>query len=249
MSTGTTAPGAQSEAQAAQWVRRMFDGVAPRYDLLNHLLSFNVDRYWRRQTVRALQAQLANPEARIVDLCCGSGDLMLALQKASPARVLGSDFSHQMLRTANEKIARRNVLCKVFEADALTLPLASGSCDVVTAAFGFRNLANYRRGLDELLRVLRPGGTAAILEFTTPPNAAFRSIYNFYSNKLLPVIGGIVSGSREAYTYLPESVRKFPDAPTLAAQFQQAGFTDVRYQYLTFGIVALHIGTRPILAR
>lgn len=230
-------------------MRRMFDGVAPRYDLLNHLLSFNVDRYWRSQTVGALKPQIANSNARIVDLCCGSGDLMLALQKASPARVLGSDFSHQMLRTANDKIARRNVPCKVFEADALTLPLATGSCDVVTAAFGFRNLANYRRGLDELLRVLRPGGTAAILEFTTPPNAGFRAFYNFYSNRLLPVIGGIISGSREAYTYLPESVRKFPDAPTLAEQFRQVGFTDVRFRYMTFGIVALHIGTRPILAR
>ena len=247
MSAGAAPPGAQSEAQVAAWVRRMFDGVAPRYDLLNHLLSFNVDRYWRWRAVRALKPQLALPNARIVDLCCGSGDLMLALQKASKAPVLGSDFSHQMLRAANAKVARRQLPCRVFEADALTLPLTRDSCDLVTAAFGFRNLANYRRGLHELLRVLRPGGAAAVLEFTTPPNALFRSFYNFYSHRLLPIIGGLISGSREAYSYLPDSVRRFPDAPTLAAHFRSAGFDSVRFEYMTFGIVALHIGYKPRL--
>jgi demethylmenaquinone methyltransferase/2-methoxy-6-polyprenyl-1,4-benzoquinol methylase len=242
MNEGTTPPGAQTEEQAARWVRRMFDGVAPRYDLLNHLLSLNADKYWRWKTVRELQPFLAKPGARIVDLCCGSGDLMLALQKASSESVLGSDFSHQMLLAAKTKIANSEVTSKVFEADALRLPLADGSCDVLTAAFGFRNLTNYGRGLNELLRVLKPGGVAAILEFTTPPNVIFRTLYTVYSRRVLPRIGGLISGSPEAYKYLPDSVRKFPDAPSLAGQFEAAGFTKVRYRYLTFGIVALHLG-------
>jgi len=242
MSEGSTPPGAQSEEQAARWVRRMFDGVAPRYDLLNHLLSFNADRYWRWRTVRELQPFLAKPGSRIVDLCCGSGDLMLAMQKAACDSVLGSDFSHQMLLAAKTKIAHSEVTSKVFEADALRLPLADGSCDVLTSAFGFRNLANYRRGLDELIRALKPGGVAAILEFTTPPNVIFRTLYNAYSRWVLPRIGGLISGSPDAYKYLPDSVRKFPDAPSLARQFEAAGFAKVRFQYLTFGVVALHIG-------
>ncbi len=245
MSTGASPTGIQGEEQAARWVRRMFDGVAPRYDLLNHLLSFHVDRYWRWRTVRLLKPLLAKPGARIVDLCCGSGDLMLALQRASSNRVLGADFSHQMLRQANAKIARAQVPSQVFEADALRLPIATASCDVITAAFGFRNLANYRAGLAELLRVLRPGGTLAILEFTTPPNPLFRAFYNFYSTRVLPVIGGLISGSREAYTYLPESVRKFPGARELAMQMEATGFTNVRFEYLTFGIVAVHLGSKP----
>lgn len=242
MNDGTAPPGVQTEEQAARWVRRMFDSIAPRYDLLNHLLSFNADKYWRRRAVRELQPYLAKPGARIVDLCCGSGDLMLALQKAAAAPVLGSDFSHQMLLAAKAKVARMAAPSKLFEADALRLPLADGSCDVLTAAFGFRNLANYRRGLDELLRVLKPGGVAAILEFTTPPNFLFRACYNFYSRRGLPRIGGLISGSPDAYKYLPDSVRKFPGAPSLATQFEAAGFMKVRFRYLTLGIVALHIG-------
>lgn len=245
MSQGTTPPGVESEQQAAAWVRRMFDGVAPRYDLLNHLLSLNADKYWRWWTVRYLRPRLAKPGARVVDLCCGSGDLLLGLQSVAPAAVAGSDFSHQMLRAAQAKIARRRAPSRLFEADALNLPLADNSCDLLTAAFGFRNLANYRRGLAELLRVLKPGGAAAVLEFTTPPNRVFRALYDWYSRHVLPRIGGLISGSREAYQYLPESVRKFPDAPTLAQQFRDAGFGNVRFHYLTFGIVALHVGEKP----
>ena len=132
----------------------------------------------------------------------------------------------------------------LFEADALALPLADASLDLATAAFGFRNLANYKRGLDELVRVLRPGGVAAILEFSQPPNPVFSALYRFYSKRVLPLVGGLISGSRDAYTYLPESVRKFPDAEELAAQMRAAGFAKVEFERMTFGIVALHIGTR-----
>jgi demethylmenaquinone methyltransferase/2-methoxy-6-polyprenyl-1,4-benzoquinol methylase len=161
---------------------------------------------------------------------------MFALRKRAACQVLGSDFCHPMLVAARAKRP-----CEVFEADALRLPVRDHSLDLITVAFGFRNLANYRRGLDELLRALKPGGTAAILEFSQPPNRAFAALYNFYSRHVLPAIGGLLSGSREAYTYLPESVRKFPEALELAAEMRAAGFREVEFERMTGGIVALHV--------
>jgi demethylmenaquinone methyltransferase / 2-methoxy-6-polyprenyl-1,4-benzoquinol methylase len=239
---GTAPEGARTEQEAANWVRGMFGRVAHRYDLANHLLSFNIDKLWRAHTVRRLRPILQRPDARVVDLCCGTGDLVLALERAAAGTVLGGDFCHPMLVAARGKIAARAARAVLFEADALNLPLPTASCDAVTVAFGFRNLANYEKGLTEMRRILRPGGMAAILEFSTPPNAAFRALYNFYSRRILPLIGGALSGSRDAYTYLPESVRKFPAAPELAGGMRQAGFTNVRYELLTGGIVALHLG-------
>jgi demethylmenaquinone methyltransferase/2-methoxy-6-polyprenyl-1,4-benzoquinol methylase len=159
--------------------------------------------------------------------------------------VLGSDFCHPMLVAAHGKISRRRAPAVLFESDALTLPLRDGSLDLITVAFGFRNLANYESGLAEMRRVLRPGGMAAILEFSQPPNPLFGALYNMYSRRILPWIGGLISGSRDAYTYLPESVRKFPAAPDLAAMMRRAGFAEVSFEYLTGGIVALHIGRIP----
>ena len=244
---GTRPEGLEGDREISRFVRRMFDGVAPRYDLLNHLLSFQTDRYWRWRTVRRVADVLAKPGLRAVDLCCGSGDLLIALQHRVPAgvRVFGSDFSHQMLRASNTKLAAGKLAAQVFESDAMQLPLASDSADLLTVAFGFRNLVNYRAGLNELLRVLRPGGTAAILEFSTPPNRLFGAFYRFYSTRVLPRIGAMISGVPEAYTYLPESVRKFPAAPELAAAMHAAGFARVEFTYMTFGIVALHIGRKP----
>ena len=239
--SGTTPEGARSEREAAQWVRGMFGRVAPRYDLANHLLSFNIDRYWRSHTVTRAREILARPDARVLDICCGTGDLVLALAKSGRA-VIGSDFCHPMLVAANGKIAARRAAAVVFESDAMQLPVRDGSLDLLTVAFGFRNLANYEAGLREMRRVLRPDGMAAILEFSTPPNAAFAALYNFYSRRILPVIGGAISGSRDAYTYLPESVRKFPKAPELVEMMQRAGFAEVEFEYLTGGIVALHLG-------
>jgi demethylmenaquinone methyltransferase/2-methoxy-6-polyprenyl-1,4-benzoquinol methylase len=235
------------EAEAARWVRAMFGRVALRYDLANHLLSCNIDRYWRAATVRRTREILLRPEARVLDICCGTGDLVLALAKGATQdrRVLGSDFCHPMLVAARAKIARRHAPAVLFESDALTLPLRDASLDLLTVAFGFRNLANYEAGLVEMRRVLAPGGMAAILEFSQPPNAAFGALYNFYARRILPWIGGLISGSRDAYTYLPESVRKFPSAPELAAMMQRAGFAEVSFEYLTGGIVALHLGRIP----
>jgi demethylmenaquinone methyltransferase/2-methoxy-6-polyprenyl-1,4-benzoquinol methylase len=240
---GTTPQGAAAtEQEAARWVRGMFARVAPRYDLANHLLSFNIDRYWRARTVRRVRDVLQRPGAQALDLCCGTGDLLIALESDRGAPVWGSDFCHPMLAGARAKITARGMRSRLFEADALQLPLADASLDLITMAFGFRNLANYERGLREIRRVLRPGGMAAILEFSQPPNALFRSLYNFYSRRILPVIGGAVSGSRDAYDYLPESVRKFPSAEELARQMGMAGFRSVTFDRMTGGIVALHVG-------
>ena len=249
---GATPAGARTEQEAARWVRGMFGRVAPRYDLANHLLSFNIDRHWRRHTVRRVRDILERPGTRALDLCCGTGDLLLELFHARSrdhsrfgerqGAVFGSDFCHPMLVAAGEKIVRLRASAPLFEADSLRLPLADRSFDLLTVAFGFRNLANYQAGLAEMRRVLRPGGVAAILEFSQPPNAAFRALYNFYSRRILPWIGGALSGSRDAYTYLPESVRKFPSAQELAEDMRRAGFARVNFEYLTGGIVALHLG-------
>ena len=242
MSVGTTPDGAATEEEAGRWVRAMFGRVAPRYDLANHLLSFNIDRYWRARTVKRVRHVLLRPDTRALDLCCGTGDLLIALQARRNGAVLGSDFCHPMLTAANAKLSGRRQSSKLFEADALKLPLSAASLDLVTVAFGFRNLANYEQGLAEMRRVLRPGGLAAILEFSQPPNALFRAAYTAYSRHLLPIVGGALSGSRDAYRYLPESVRKFPSPEELARKMAAAGFTRVTFERMTGGIVTLHLG-------
>jgi demethylmenaquinone methyltransferase / 2-methoxy-6-polyprenyl-1,4-benzoquinol methylase len=238
--TGATPAGVETGPQAARWVRGMFGRIAPRYDLLNHLLSLNIDRYWRSRTVSRVVPILARPGARVLDVCCGTGDLTLALESHAPAaHVFGSDFAHPMLVAAHRKRCSALV-----EADALQLPVADASFDLVTIAFGFRNLINYRGGLNELRRILKPGGTVAILEFSTPPNSVLGGLYGFYSRAILPAVGGLISGSKDAYTYLPESVRKFPGAESLAEEMRNAGLMNVRFERMTAGIVALHLGDR-----
>jgi demethylmenaquinone methyltransferase/2-methoxy-6-polyprenyl-1,4-benzoquinol methylase len=241
---GTTPAGAATEQEAAQWVRGMFGRVAHRYDLANHLLSGNLDRFWRAHTVRRVRPILDRPGSRVLDSCCGTGDLLLALRSAHGGAVLGSDFCHPMLLAAREKIARRRAPAVLFEADALQLPLRDASLDLLTVAFGFRNLANYQAGLAEIGRVLKPGGTAAILEFSQPRNSLFAAVYGFYSRRILPLIGGALTGSGDAYRYLPESIRKFPSAGELAEEMRRSGFQEVSYEFLTGGVVALHLGVR-----
>ena len=220
----------------------MFGRVAHRYDLANHLLSANIDRYWRNRTVARLRDVLRRPDARVLDLACGTGDLLIALERDAGRGLLGSDFCHPMLTGAQTKLRRDGLKSVLFESDALALPFPDASLDLITIAFGFRNLANYRAGLIEMRRVLRSGGALAILEFTQPPGKAIAAVYNWYSRRVLPVIGGAISGAPEAYKYLPESVRKFPDAPHLASMMKETGFQRVDWEYLTFGIAALHIG-------
>jgi demethylmenaquinone methyltransferase/2-methoxy-6-polyprenyl-1,4-benzoquinol methylase len=239
---GTTPEGSRSEQEASRWVRSMFGRVARRYDLANHLLSANVDRYWRNHTVAQVRDVLDRPEAQVLDLACGTGDLLVALERAAGRGLIGSDFCHPMLTGARTKLHRGRLQSTLVESDALALPFPDSSLDLITIAFGYRNLTNYRGGLVEMRRALRPGGALAILEFTQPPNRTFASVYNWYSRRVLPIIGGAISGAPEAYRYLPESVRKFPDAPELARMMKEAGFSTVDWEYLTFGIAALHIG-------
>lgn len=245
MIRGTTPEGVAGEQEASRWVREMFGRIAPRYDFLNHFLSFNIDRRWRARMIRHVAPILSDSEARVLDLCCGTGDVMVAMGAKAKARVYGSDFCHPMMTAARSKAIKQGVQPRLFEADGLLLPLAGSSLDLITVAFGFRNFTSYRDGLVEMLRVLRPRGVAAILEFAPPPKTVFGALHGFYSRRILPALGGMISGSREAYEYLPRSVSKFPDPPELAEEMRRAGFGEVRYELMTGGSVALHIGVRP----
>src|ERR1700730_3339320 len=199
---GTRPEGVHDEAQAAAHVREMFGRIAPRYDLLNHLLSLDIDRIWRRRVARRFSALLHDPNARVLDLCCGTGDLAFAFRREAPdgAEIIGSDFVPEMLIRARDKAAAARADVKFVEADALRLPFADSIFDLVPCAFGFRNLANYEHGLQEILRVLKPGGAAAILEFAEPPGKVFGAMYRFYFRRILPILGGMISGNAAAYT-------------------------------------------------
>lgn len=235
-----------SANEHARSVRAMFSRIAGRYDLLNHLLSGNTDRRWRRRVASQLREALSAPGSLALDVACGTGDLALAVQEVAPhARVVGVDFCRPMLVQAARKAVGTGRAVPFVEGDALGLPFAGGTFDAVTIGFGLRNLTSVEAGLRELLRVLRPGGTAAILEFSKPVVPGFSALFQFYFSRLLPAVGGLVSGSRAAYEYLPDSVRKFPDQERLAALMREAGFEGVEFENLTGGIAALHTGRRP----
>jgi demethylmenaquinone methyltransferase / 2-methoxy-6-polyprenyl-1,4-benzoquinol methylase len=249
---GTRPEGAANEADASKRVREMFTQIAPRYDLLNHLLSLQIDRLWRARTAKRLRPILERPDALVLDLCCGTGDLAFALARAGKARVIGADFAHTMLVRARDKSAVLSSSTRYdapspmpfFEADALRLPFSDASFDLVTAAFGFRNLANYESGIREMQRVLKPGGTVAILEFTEPPESLWGDLYRWYFCSVLPRIGGMISGERSAYSYLPKSVARFFRPSELAALLSAVGYQSVEYRVWTLGTVALHTAVR-----
>ena len=232
----------ENEAAHERAVKEMFAGIAGRYDLLNHVLSLNIDRTWRRKVSRSLADVLARPDARVLDVACGTGDLSIELQRGSSASVIGTDFCRPMLAIADEK--SRDLGIPFVEADAMRLGFADNTFDAVTIAFGLRNLPNYEHGLRELCRVLRPGGRLVILECSHPRLPVFRELYDLYFNRVLPKIGGLMSGSRAAYTYLPNSVAKFPDQKALAAMMEGAGFSNIKFQNLSGGIAALHSGAK-----
>jgi demethylmenaquinone methyltransferase/2-methoxy-6-polyprenyl-1,4-benzoquinol methylase len=250
---GTQPEGAHTEADASRKVREMFTQIAPSYDALNHILSLQLDRLWRARTAKRLRPILQCKDALVLDLCCGTGDLALALRKAGKASIIGADFAHTMLVRARAKsILGRSHSgmpapppLPLAEADALSLPFADSSFDLVTTAFGFRNLANYEAGLREIQRVLKPGGTIAILEFTEPPDGLLGDIYRWYFCKVLPRIGGWLSGDPAAYTYLPKSVARFFRPPELASLMASVGYASVIYKVWTIGTVALHTAVRP----
>lgn len=242
--TERTAPRTDAELKHARAVREMFGGIAKRYDLLNHVLSINIDKIWRRLVRKKLANILERPDAVVLDVACGTGDLSTELQTGANARVIGTDFCRPMLAVAAEKNAKNNTTIPYIEGDAMSLPFADAEFDAVTIAFGLRNLSNFRDGLVELRRVLKPGGKLAVLEFSAPVVPGFRQAFQFYFSHVLPRIGGAVSGSRGAYEYLPDSVSKFPDQKRLVKMMEEVGFTTVEYQNLTGGIATIHLGVR-----
>jgi demethylmenaquinone methyltransferase/2-methoxy-6-polyprenyl-1,4-benzoquinol methylase len=252
---GTQPEGAQTEADASRKVREMFTQIAPSYDSLNHILSLQLDRLWRARTAKRLRHILQRKDAIVLDLCCGTGDLSLALRAASKgkARIIGADFAHTMLTRARAKSILGSSHSgmpappplPLAEADALRLPFADQSFDLVTTAFGFRNLANYESGLREIHRILKPGGTIAILEFTEPPDNFLGNLYRWYFRRVLPRIGAALSGDSTAYTYLPKSVSRFFRPPELASLMSQVGYQSVAFKSWTLSTVALHTAIRP----
>ncbi|MFV1960132.1 MAG: bifunctional demethylmenaquinone methyltransferase/2-methoxy-6-polyprenyl-1,4-benzoquinol methylase UbiE [Planctomycetota bacterium] len=217
----------------------MFDRIAPTYDFLNHLLSANVDRAWRRRAVDLLALEGAE---RVLDVCTGTGDLAVALLEGGAGRVEGCDFAPAMIDLARKKAGDR---VRFRVADALALPYGDGAFDVVTVAFGVRNFHDLDRGLGEMARVVRPGGRLLVLEFSRPTSPVVRGLYETYAMLVLPLIGSVVSGGGEnAYAYLPRSVRAFPGPRELAGRLRGAGFRTVRIHRLTGGIAALHLATR-----
>ncbi len=241
---GAQPEGTGDEASAAAAVRSMFDQIAPRYDLLNHVLSCNIDRIWWWRAASTFRPILARPEAQVLDLCCGTGDMTLALLRRRPkggAPVLAADFAHQMLVRGAAKFVPRGGLA--FEADALQLPLAPGSLDLLTTAFGFRNLANYRAGLEEFYRTLKPGGELGILDFSEP-GGLMGKLYAYYFRRVLPTIGGLISGASGAYRYLPSSVQRFPAPAEMLESMRSVGFEQVSWTPYSFGIAGLYRGVK-----
>lgn len=224
----------------------MFDSIAPRYDLLNHVLSCNVDRIWWRRTGRRFRHILARPEARVLDICCGTGDMTRALLRYRPRiaePIIAADFSPAMLELAARKLPGNRV--KIVEADALHLPMQNASLDLITTAFGFRNLANYRDGLAEFFRVLAPGGEVGILDFSEPGGALGKA-YAFYFRRILPRVGALISDQSGVYTYLPESVANFPTPLAMVQLMGSVGFTEVSWTPYSFGIAGLWRGVKPL---
>jgi demethylmenaquinone methyltransferase/2-methoxy-6-polyprenyl-1,4-benzoquinol methylase len=242
---GAQPAGTTGERDAAAAVQAMFDSIAPRYDLLNHILSGSIDRFWWWRTARRFRHILSRPEARIADVCCGTGDMTMALLRrrtphATP--VLAIDFSHQMLVRGAAKFRKHGALA--VEADALHLPIAGGTLQLLTTAFGFRNLANYEAGLREFHRVLAPEGELGILDFSEP-GGMLGKIYAFYFRRILPRIGHLLSGASNAYTYLPASVGRFPTPREMLATLESVGFHDVRWTPYSFGIAGLYTARKP----
>jgi demethylmenaquinone methyltransferase / 2-methoxy-6-polyprenyl-1,4-benzoquinol methylase len=242
--SGAKPAGAHDESTAAQAVRQMFNTIAPRYDLLNHVLSANIDRLWWRRTARRFRPILADSEAAILDICCGTGDMTMALLKHRPAGarpILAGDFARAMLSRGARKFGGRGAIA--LEADAMHLPLRSGSLDLIVTAFGFRNLSNYEGGLREFHRVLKPGGQLGVLDFSEPGGLIGKA-YAVYFRRVLPTIGRMICGKDGPYNYLPTSVGNFPPPPRMIEMMRTTGYSDCAWQPYTFGIAGLYTATR-----
>jgi len=244
MVIGAAPEGASDQASAARAVQQMFSSIAPRYDLLNHVLSFNIDRWWWWRTARTFAEILSRPDARALDLCCGTGDMAFALQRRAGrrgARIVGADFAHPMLQRALGKSTESSP--EWIEGDALRLPFRDATFDLVTSAFGFRNLADYDAGLGEIVRVLRPGGQCGILE-CSQPDGVIGKIYGVYFRRVLPAVGTAISGVKGPYAYLPASVGRFPAPLEMQARMRRAGFRESSWMPYTFGTAGLFVGEK-----
>ncbi len=225
-------------------VQAMFSGIAGKYDLLNHVLSGGIDFYWWRRMARISGAA---PGKRLLDVAAGTGDSSIALAKRG-AEVISTDFTHAMLRLGPMKFRKKelaNLIWASSDADAQALPFKDAAFDGLTICYGIRNVEQRGKAYGEFLRVLKPGGQLTILEFSTPVVPGFRGLYSWYSSNVLPRVGAVLSGDKSAYTYLPESIRNFPNQRELARELVAAGFKQVRWTNLTGGIVALHVGLKP----
>jgi demethylmenaquinone methyltransferase / 2-methoxy-6-polyprenyl-1,4-benzoquinol methylase len=231
-----------AENEHANSVHEMFATIANRYDLLNHLLSGNTDKKWRKIVANRVRDKLTSTDSLILDVACGTGDLSLTLFETTGTKVVATDFCRPMLEIAARKHPGQ---IEWIEGDALSLPFRDQSFEVVTIAFGLRNLSNVENGLGELLRVAKPRGWVAVLEFSKASSPLFGALFGLYFRKVLPVLGGLISGSKSAYSYLPASVRSFPDQQELSAMMTRVGFDEVSYENLTGGIAALHLARRP----
>lgn len=234
----------QEQEAHGRWVREMFGNIATRYDFINRVIAVNFDRSWRKLVVKKLQPELQKPDGLVLDIACGTGDLSLELQKNSKAKIVGTDFCRPMMTVAQEKTAKSNFAISYVEADGMNLPFASDKFDAVTASFGLRNFADWQQGLNEMHRVLKPGGRLAILEFAVPTLPVFREVYNVYFDRVLPFVGGALSGNLAGYKHLNSSVRKFPDQKGFSEMIRKTGFDAVEYQNLMTGICAIYLGTK-----
>lgn len=244
-STTLMAAAAAGGDEKPMYVRKIFSDIAPSYDLLNHLLSLNIDRLWRSRAIKYLGIERA-PQGTYLDLCAGTLDVSAQISKSKKFKghIIGADFAEPMLRAGLKKVSPSTL--STVTADAMQLPLADACVDGAIVAFGIRNVAGLEQALKEVYRVLKPQANFVILEFTTPRNPVFRGLYEFYFHKILPKIGGLISGHKTAYAYLPKSVAHFPAEPELAQLMRDAQFSDVSWRSLSFGIAAIHVGKKLI---
>lgn len=224
-------------------IANLFNGIAGRYDLLNHLFSLNIDKLWRN---KALRGHISSKEKYVLDIACGTGDFAIQLIKSGAKNVIGVDISEEMMHVGRKKILKKGLDKKIDlqYGDCADLKFEADTFNAVTCAFGVRNFENRKQSLKEMYRVLKPGSELIILEFSIPRNRIIRAIYNFYFFKLMPIIGGLISGSREAYTYLPESVYKFPQGQLFLDELREVGFTKCKTKRVTFGIASIYYGLK-----